>query len=193
MKTKLNLLVILSLIFIWSACKKDSVKPAATTGNNQQTSVNQSLIGKWFVVKDSVQTFDLYNLIPNIVQTPSFSNNDFVMFNKDSTATISSRAAFSAFYTDYEAFNTNSKLIINPVINPNLNLKYNITTQGYTIPLSSPQLAYFLALTNITPLNSLVDYQISLPTPTSMVLQREHEIPTVLHDYRIKEYIYLQK
>jgi len=198
MKSIVGLFVAAFFSVILYSCKKDDTPKPATVnaGNNQTPNISEAITGKWFITKDSIQTLDYYTVIPNLVKRQAFGNNDFIVFNKDSTAVISNTAAFNAFYTDYEASNTDSKLRVNTYIIPNLSFKYKIILEGYGITSSTsqspPQAVYGLGAENLVALKS-VGYGITMPSATNLVLEHDLEIPTLQHDYKIKEYIYLKK
>jgi hypothetical protein len=102
---KKSILAFACFISLLCACKKDNKKPA-TPISNQQSSANQMLLGKWTIVKDSLQTFDYTTPIVS-PQHLVLSGNDFVVFNNDSTATVSSQLGFAALYTDFGKFYIN--------------------------------------------------------------------------------------
>lgn len=171
----------LSVLFLWAlalnACKKENNKPASTLPDNTSTATAApSLVGKWYVVKDSIQAFDLYTPI-SFQNKLSFGNTDYVTFNDDSTGAISSQVAFKALYTDYV------KLYINPDKTelPNLNFKYHASLKDNT-----------LQIPNIDALNG-IGYSIVKLSPNKLVLYTQNEIPTLQHDYRFKQYIYFTK
>jgi hypothetical protein len=177
MKNLPALFVLFLLAFALNACKKENNKPTSTSQDNTSTSTAAaSLVGKWYVVKDSIQAFDLYTPIgfPNNL---SFSNADYVTFSKDSTGVISSQVAFKALYTDY------IKLYINPNEPelPNLNFNYHLSVKDNT-----------LQIPNINALNG-IGYSIVKLNSTELVLYTQDEIPTIQHDYRFKQYIYFTK
>ncbi|MDO3625834.1 hypothetical protein [Mucilaginibacter sp. BT774] len=176
MKNTPALSALFFLAFALNACKKENHKPANTTPITSVSQTTQSLVGKWYVVKDSIQAFDLYTPI-SFQNKLSFSNADYVTFGKDSTGVISSQVAFKALYTDY------IKLYINPNQTelPNLNFKYYASLKNNT-----------LQIPNIDALNG-IGYSIVKLSPTELVLFTQDEIPTPQHDYRFKQYIYFTK
>ncbi|QEC77569.1 hypothetical protein [Mucilaginibacter ginsenosidivorax] len=198
MKRNFNLLIAAVLLVCLNSCKKDNSAKPVTGAQGAGTTIasTYSLTGKWYITKDSVQTLDLKTAIPNLVAPGKFTQNDFVVFNSDSTAAISNTHAFNAFYTDYEASNTDSKLRVNTNIIPNLGFKYHVSFEGYSITAAAsqnlPQQVYALDAENLVALKS-VGYNIYMPSATTMILEHDLEIPTLQHDYRIKEYIYLNK
>jgi len=177
MKNIPALSTLLLLALVLNACKKENNKPASTPPDNTSTSTAApSLVGKWYVVKDSIQAFDLYTPI-SFQNKLSFGNADYVTFNEDSTGAISSQVAFKALYTDY------IKLYINPneAELPNLNFKYHASLKNNT-----------LQIPNIDALNG-IGYSIANLNSTELVLYTQDEIPTIEHDYRFKQYIYFTK
>jgi hypothetical protein len=196
MKRKSLFLAVIFFIFILNACKKDGNQPAPIVNNTQPKPLTtaQLVLGKWFVVKDSVQTLDSNTPIPNVGPQLSFNNGDFVVFNKDSTAAVSSLVAFDAFFTDYGATNVDSKLFVMPNTNPYLNFKYNVAAE-YSIqpvlPTDSAKTVYTLKMQNNDPIG--VGYGIKISTSNSLVLYHQEVIPTMLHDYTVNEYVYLSR
>lgn len=177
------------LIVCLNSCKKSNpVKPASSPGTIKAATLMDSISGKWYINKDSVRTLDLTTPIPNLVTPPPFGPNDNIIFNRDSTAIISSNAAFSAFYTDYRASNTDSQLIINTAIRPNLKFKFNVSRAGY----GARETRYALTAQNLAGSVS-ISYEVRMPSAATMVLTRTLEIPTTRHDYRIMEFVYLRK
>ena len=195
MKNKINLLIFVVVASFFAACKKEGAKPAPVTTGTTALTTPDLFVGKWYVAKDSIQTFDSNTQIPNLVQNINYTNNDFVTFNKDSTAVMSSVAAYTAFFTDYDASNVDSKLFINPPVNPNFNFKFKLAA-GF-VTNTAPGLGvtttdYLLSMQNANIIIS-AGYSVSFISSTSLVLGHAINIPTVGHYYVIKEYIYLKK
>lgn len=177
-----------------NACKKDSAKPAvAPAATASQPTITQQLAGKWFVVKDSIQTLDYRTPVANPAPKLVFGPNDYVIFNKDSTATVSSDLAFDAFDMDFNSNNVDGKLTVNSVTDPNLNFKYKIDSAYTTSPLSGPAITvYSLSMQNFNPFIAS-GYSLTRPTPTTLILYHQLLIPVVAHEYVINQYVYLSR
>lgn len=171
MKGKWKLLTAMIVVFILNGCKKDNNQPA-NMYSNQTTTIDQTLTGKWFIVKDSIQAFD-YNTPMSFTQKLAFSNADYVVFNKDSTGTISSQVAYTALYTDY------TRLYINPNEPeiPNLNFKYKFSAKDST-----------LSIPLINSLNG-IGYGITKLDAKNLVLYTEDVITKYPHSYTFKQHI----
>jgi hypothetical protein len=197
MKNYTSLLVAICFLMLLNSCKKSDTKPAPvkTTTTTPQSAFSL-LAGKWLVTGDSVQTYSSGVLVPNLVQRRVFDANDFITFNKDSTAVISNNATLSAFYTDYRSSNATGVLSVNNDFIANLRFKYSVSMEGYSINSSAsqtaPQPVYGLTANNIVAgLN--MGYGITTLSATSLVLERELELPTIQHNFKVKEIVYLSK
>jgi hypothetical protein len=181
MKKYILLSGIAFMLFAAIGCKKDGAQPSSTTTTtNKPLTTAEILIGRWTIVKDSVQTFDFQTPIQN-PQKLNFSSSDYITFGKDSTATVSSQVGFDALYTDY------GKYYINPdekVQLPNFKFNYAVT-QPANLPatLGIPNLAFAVS----------VGYEITVINSTSVVLHNQTIITKYPHEYVIKNDIYLSK
>lgn len=188
------LLIGFLLMAVLNACKKDSTKPAtAPAATASQPTIAQQLAGKWFVVKDSIQTLDYRTPVANPAPKLVFGPNDYVTFNKDSTAIVSSDLAFDAFDMDFNSNNVDGKLTVSSVSDPNLNFKYKIDSAYTTSPLAgSPITVYSLSMQNFNPFIAS-GYSLTRPTPTTLMLYHQLLIPVISHYYVINQYVYLSR
>ena|ERR1700744_150459 len=188
------LLVGFLLMAMLNACKKDSAKPATVPNTTaSQPTIAQQLAGKWFVVKDSIQTLDYRTPVTNPSPMLVFGPNDYVIFNKDSTATVSSDLAFDAFDMDFNSNNVDGKLTVSSVADPNYNFKYKIDSAYTTSPLSgSPITAYNLSMQNFNPFISS-GYSLTISPQKTLMLYHQLIIPVVAHEYVINQYLYLSR
>lgn len=181
MKNTLLSIAALLVLFL-NACKKDGNKPSApVTDTPKPLTTAQMLVGKWTIVKDSVQVFDFRTPLTN-PQNLVLGKSDFVVFNGDNTATVSSQVGFDALYTDYGKF----------YINPGENVKLPNFTFNYQVTPPANELPATLGIPNLA-LGVSVGYDISQLNSTSLVLHNENIIAKYPHEYVIKRDIYLSK
>jgi len=184
MKNKTLILIVIGSVFTLNACKKDSTKSItpASTSNPTPLTTAQLLVGRWLIVKDSVQTFDFRTPISNFQSKLVFGNSDFVEFKENNSGDVSSQVGFDALYTDF------GRLVINPggpATISNLNFKYQVSPSVATLPPT-------LFIPDITPIAG-VTYSITNLDANNLVLHYETNIAKYPHDYIIKEDIYLSK
>lgn len=191
MKKKPGLLLAILLISSLLACKKENNKPASKlTTPTQPLTESQVIAGKWFVVKDSTQTLDFNKVIPNLVAAQTFGSNDFITFNADSTAKVSSYAAFNAFYPNYTSSNVTSTISVSPILNPDLNFKYGIATM--VLGNGPAEAVYGITLQNT---NTIIKagFQITVLSSSKIMLYNQEVLPTINNTYTVNQYIYLQR
>lgn len=196
-KNKLYFLILLPLVSIFTACKKSGVTPNIVTDSTatRPLTINQLLIGKWLVVKDSVQTLDYLTPIQNIGPIFHFNGNDFIVFKADSMASVSSLLAVNALFPQYHAYNTNSELFYTAQQIASMDFKYNVLVDYITQPsnpMDKPRNVYAVTMQNINPTIGY-GFEVVNYSATNLELYHKEEIPTALHDYVINEYIYLEK
>lgn len=185
MKNKALVLIALCSVLVLNACKKDGTKPttpASTASDPTPLTTAQLLVGKWLIVKDSVQTFDFKTQISNFQGKLVFGNSDFVEFKENNSGDVSSQVGFDALYIDF------GRLVINPGgpgTIPNLNFKYQVSPSVASLPPT-------LFIPNITPIAGIT-YSITNLNANSLVLHYETNIAKYPHDYLIKEDIHLSK
>ena len=178
-----NNLIIFSALFVMlfaTACTKNTQKPTTDTTTNvssKTVTLQQSLAGKWYFIKDSVKATDTYTPI-QFLQKQSFNKGDYIVFNNNNTGSLSTNVSYDALETNYV------KLYINPnagPIIPTLKFNYQLSSDDSTVLVSNLVESYNRG------------YVISHINATSMVLTTYTEIPKYPHDYRFVQQLYFSK
>ena len=178
-KKSITLAAICSLLLLLNACKKDNKNvnaPATKATATQPLTTAAAVAGKWFVVKDSIQTSDYDTVLPSM-RNISYSTADFVVFNTDNTGAISTQNAYNALYTNYP------NQFVNQTVPsaPNLNFNYKVSVADNT--LSIPKINS----------NIGIAYKITMLSATRMLLYTEANVVQAPHEYDFKQFIYLSK
>lgn len=184
------------LLIFFGACNKTNT----STPNPIPLLTNfQQIVGKWYVVKDSLLVYDYSSPLssPSVL---NFNINDYIVFNKDSSITLSSQNAGNGLFAGYyiQSLYPNIQFLPN-----NLKGLFQISTDDSTfdirtlrVPINSnitrnyyPELLIYGALNN----GQNVDYGVISLTDSSMILLNAAIALPYPHEYQVEEYIYLHK
>ncbi|WP_428328992.1 hypothetical protein [Mucilaginibacter sp.] len=172
MKAKVILITIFALAYITQGCKKDSAKPKPTTSISKPLTINQSLSGKWYFVKDTVVATD-FNTPIVFPQRYSFIGKfDYLEFTADSAAKINEQIGHDAMMTNFIKFYVNPD---HPDTYPPYIYKYKASAADSTL--------------SFTGSDASGGYAIKKLTTDSLVLFIRTEITKYPHDYRFNQYI----
>lgn len=173
MKKSLVLLALIVMMLTIASCKKDSAKPKTTSSISQPLTINQSLSGKWYFVKDTVLATDFSTPIVFPQRYSFIGKFDYLEFTTDSTANINEQIGHDALMTNFIKFYVNPD---HPDSYPPYAYKYKASATDST-----------LTFTGSDATGSV--YAIKKLTTDSLVLFIRTEITEYPHDYRFNQYI----
>ncbi|OKS86726.1 hypothetical protein [Mucilaginibacter polytrichastri] len=167
------LIMIIALTVVIQGCKKDGSKPQTTSNISKPVTINQSLSGKWYFVKDTVQATDFNTRIVFPQNYFFIGKFDYIEFTADSTAQINEQIGHDALMTNFIKFYVNPD---HPDAFPPFIYKYKASAADSSLLLLNSN-------------NTGIGYSIKKLTADSMVLYTRTEITEYPHDYRFAQYI----